>query len=94
MAFGAGRDMTEVSRRIAEFFRDESCGQCGPCRVGTVRIEEALARARHGGRLEKNLIADIDLAMKEAALRRIGDPAPKPVRFKAPDRLLAFLEAL
>ena len=29
---------------IAAFFRDESCGQCVPCRVGTVRQEEALAR--------------------------------------------------
>ena len=29
--------------RIAAFFRDESCGQCVPCRVGTVRQEEALA---------------------------------------------------
>ena len=28
--------------RIAAFFRDESCGQCVPCRVGTVRQEEAL----------------------------------------------------
>jgi NADH-quinone oxidoreductase subunit F len=30
--------------RIAAFFRDESCGQCVPCRVGTVRQEEALLR--------------------------------------------------
>ena len=30
--------------RIAAFFRDESCGQCVPCRVGTVRQQEALAR--------------------------------------------------
>ena len=31
--------------RIAAFFRDESCGQCVPCRVGTVRQEEALHAA-------------------------------------------------
>jgi integrase/recombinase XerD len=37
---------------------------------------------------------EADLAMKDAALRRIDAPASKPVRFKAPDRLLAFLEAL
>lgn len=35
-----------------------------------------------------------DLAMKEAALRRVEAPTSGPVRFKAPDRLLAFLEAL
>ena len=32
--------------------------------------------------------------MKEAALRRVADPAPGPLRFRARDRLLAFLEAL
>ena len=38
---------------------------------------------------------EADLAMKEAALRRLDDPTPRrPARFKAPDRLLAFLEAL
>lgn len=37
---------------------------------------------------------EADLAMKEAALKRIDDPAAKSVRFKANDRLLAFLEAL
>ena len=36
-------DVTGLLRRIAQFFRDESCGQCVPCRVGTVRQEELLA---------------------------------------------------
>jgi site-specific recombinase XerD len=35
-----------------------------------------------------------DLAMKEAALRRLDAPTAHPVRFKAHDRLLTFLEAL
>jgi NADH-quinone oxidoreductase subunit F len=34
----------ELLRRITRFFRDESCGQCVPCRVGTVRQEELVAR--------------------------------------------------
>jgi NADH-quinone oxidoreductase subunit F len=41
-------DRTEVAKllaRIARFFRDESCGQCVPCRIGTVRLEELLARS-------------------------------------------------
>jgi len=37
---------------------------------------------------------EADLAMKEAALKRMQGPSLKPVRFKAPDTLLAFLEAL
>ena len=41
-------DLPRLLLRIAAFFRDESCGQCVPCRVGTVRQEEALARLRRG----------------------------------------------
>jgi len=41
-----------------------------------------------------HLYIEADLTMKEAALRRVADPAPKPLRFNASDRLLAFLEAL
>src|SRR5207237_1223935 len=37
-----------ILQRIAAFFRDESCGQCVPCRVGTVRQEEALHRIGAG----------------------------------------------
>ena len=37
---------------------------------------------------------EADLAMKEAALRCVEDPAPRPLRFTATDRLLDFLEAL
>jgi site-specific recombinase XerD len=37
---------------------------------------------------------EADLAMKEAALRHLEDPSPEPLRFRAGDRLLAFLEAL
>jgi site-specific recombinase XerD len=41
-----------------------------------------------------HLYVEADLAMKEAALKRLDEPSLKPVRFKAPDPLLAFLEGL
>src|SRR5205085_276768 len=41
MVFDNTIDMHDIVRRIAAFFRDESCGQCVPCRVGTVRQEES-----------------------------------------------------
>ena len=41
-----------------------------------------------------HLYVEADLAMKEAALKRVDDPGPRPVRFQARDRLLAFLEAI
>src|SRR5579883_2680648 len=48
MVFDETVDMWDILSRIAEFFRDESCGQCVPCRVGTVRQKELLARLRSG----------------------------------------------
>ncbi len=50
MAFDDTTDLTQVILRIAAFFRDESCGQCVPCRVGTVRQEEALHRLASSAR--------------------------------------------
>ncbi len=44
MVFDEHADLVDTVLRIAAFFRDESCGQCVPCRVGTVRQEEALHR--------------------------------------------------
>ena len=41
-------DLVDALLRIAAFFRDESCGQCVPCRIGTVRQEELLARLAAG----------------------------------------------
>ena len=48
MVFDETTDLVDTLTRIAQFFRDESCGQCVPCRVGTVRQEELLARLRAG----------------------------------------------
>src|SRR5207237_2571001 len=44
VVYDESADLVDAVLRIAEFFRDESCGQCVPCRVGTVRQEEALRR--------------------------------------------------
>ena len=51
MVFDETADLVDTLRRIAQFFRDESCGQCVPCRVGTVRQEELLARLAAGSRV-------------------------------------------
>ncbi|MEJ7695707.1 MAG: NADH-ubiquinone oxidoreductase-F iron-sulfur binding region domain-containing protein [Candidatus Limnocylindrales bacterium] len=48
MVFDDTVDLVDTLRRIAQFFRDESCGQCVPCRVGSVRQEELLARLASG----------------------------------------------
>ena len=80
MAFDDRVDMLDVVLRIAAFFRDESCGQCVPCRVGTVRQEEALhrlkaGRARGGLETELALLEEIGLAMKDASICGLGQTA-------------------
>lgn len=76
--------VTDVCRRIARFFRDESCGQCVPCRVGTVRQEELLARltdARPLGSLEQelSLLDDIGTVMRDASICGLGQTAANAV---------------
>ncbi|MCC6651815.1 MAG: NAD(P)H-dependent oxidoreductase subunit E [Candidatus Eisenbacteria bacterium] len=78
-------DMRAIVRRIARFFRDESCGQCVPCRVGTQRQEEALGRlcagASRAGRDEALLlIDDLDRAMRDASICGLGHTAAVAVQ--------------
>jgi NADH-quinone oxidoreductase subunit F len=84
MVFGESVDLLDIVRRIAEFFRDESCGQCVPCRVGTVRQEELLARLRAGrplgsGAEEMALLKDLGQVMRDASICGLGQTASSAV---------------
>jgi NADH-quinone oxidoreductase subunit F len=79
-AFDDTVDLTDILRRIAAFFRDESCGQCVPCRVGTVRQEEALhriatRRTRGSVADEVALLDEIGQGMKDASICGLGQTA-------------------
>ena len=78
-------DLVDTLLRIAQFFRDESCGQCVPCRVGTVRQEEALHRIslkRTRGALadEIGLLEEISRVMKDASICGLGQTAASAVQ--------------
>jgi NADH-quinone oxidoreductase subunit F len=80
LVYDDAADLLDALRRIAAFFRDESCGQCVPCRVGTVRQEELLARLLEdrpiGDRaMELRLLADIGQAMRDASICGLGQTA-------------------
>jgi NADH-quinone oxidoreductase subunit F len=80
MAFDATVRLPDVLLRIARFFRDESCGQCVPCRVGTVRQEELLHRLASGTPRgtrddELALLNDIAQAMRDASICGLGQTA-------------------
>ena len=81
--FGADDDVPGAVRRIAAFFRDESCGQCVPCRIGTVRQEEALHRLAAGtgdDAAELALLGDVGRAMTDASICGLGQTAASAVR--------------
>jgi NADH-quinone oxidoreductase subunit F len=87
-------DLPRLLLRIAGFFRDESCGQCVPCRVGTVRQEEALARLlagepRDGVETELALIAEVGQCMRDASICGLGQTASSAVE-SAIGRLRVF----
>jgi NADH-quinone oxidoreductase subunit F len=80
MVFDDTIDLPALVLRIAAFFRDESCGQCVPCRVGTVRQEEALhriarSRTRGGIATEVALLEDVGVAMRDASICGLGQTA-------------------
>ena len=77
-------DFTSLLLRIAAFFKDESCGQCVPCRVGVVRQHEVLVEmSSNGGSLSDDrnlLIDDMALAMADASICGLGHTASGAVR--------------
>jgi NADH-quinone oxidoreductase subunit F len=83
-------ELPRILLRIAEFFRDESCGQCVPCRVGTVRQEEALHRIadRTGAAAADDiaLLREVGGAMRDASICGLGQTAWNAVE-SAIDRL-------
>ena len=82
MVFDTDDDMVDTVRRIAEFFRDESCGQCVPCRVGTVRQEEVLVRLGRESTIddERDLLDDLAMVMSDASICGLGQTASGAVR--------------
>jgi NADH-quinone oxidoreductase subunit F len=84
MVFDETVDLVDTLRRIARFFRDESCGQCVPCRVGSVRQEELLTRLAAGATLrsrsdELDLLREIGQTMRDASICGLGQTASSAI---------------
>ena len=90
MVFDDTVDLRDTLLRIAEFMRDESCGQCVPCRVGTVRQVEVLQRLRSrpdAGDLA--LLTELGQAMRDASICGLGQTASAAIE-SAVARLQVF----
>jgi NADH-quinone oxidoreductase subunit F len=80
MLFDDSVDLKDILARIAKFFRHESCGQCVPCRVGTVRQEEILHRLttrkpNSSAQAEIALLKEAAQAMRDASICGLGQTA-------------------
>ena len=74
MVFDNTRDMLDVARNAMEFFAEESCGKCFPCRIGTHRLTELLSEPLQPD--SKTLISEIGAVMKATSACGLGTAAP------------------
>ena len=65
---------SDAARNLMRFFSQESCGQCTPCRVGTVK---ALKLMEHP-KWDEALLKELSAAMMDASICGLGQAAPNP----------------
>jgi formate dehydrogenase len=66
----------DAARNVLAFFRDESCGQCTPCREGTRQAALLMTAPRW----DRALLAELCDAMADASICGLGQAAPNPIR--------------
>ena len=69
-------DLAGAARNLVRFFRDESCGQCTPCRVGTAKA----ARMLEAPAWDRALLEELAQAMADGSICGLGQAALNPVR--------------
>ena len=82
MVFDETANLHDTLARIAQFFRDESCGQCVPCRVGTVRQAELLQGRDPGFGIRDPriiLVNELGQAMRDASICGLGQTAASAI---------------
>jgi bidirectional [NiFe] hydrogenase diaphorase subunit len=74
-------NMVDVAKYFMDFCRDESCGKCVPCRVGTVHIHGLLDKISQGKGTPDDLalLEELCVMVKETSLCGLGQSAPNPV---------------
>ena len=82
VVFDNSADMEYRLLNSLDFFIDESCGKCAPCRIGTIRVKELFERVLKKQNIEENLkiIDEILESMKHLSLCGFGSGVHIPVR--------------
>jgi [NiFe] hydrogenase diaphorase moiety large subunit len=80
MIFDESRDMLHVLKNFMEFFVDESCGQCTPCRIGNVKLLEGVEMIEKGEYTfaHINKLKDLGRTMQLASKCGLGQSSPNP----------------
>jgi formate dehydrogenase beta subunit len=65
----------DAARNLMRFFRDESCGQCTPCRAGTAKSLVLIEQPQWN----RELLAELSQVMRDASICGLGQAAPNPV---------------
>jgi [NiFe] hydrogenase diaphorase moiety large subunit len=81
MVFSNQRDILEVAAAFMEFFVDESCGYCVPCRVGNVLLTSRLERVRkgEGSKSDLDYLQRLGESIKLTSRCGLGQTSPNPV---------------
>jgi NADH:ubiquinone oxidoreductase subunit F (NADH-binding)/NADH:ubiquinone oxidoreductase subunit E len=80
--YAEGTDILSMSVNGVEFYRNESCGKCVPCRIGTqklVGIGTDLAQGRKQGEDVEKLVADLSNTMEMTSICGLGMVAANPL---------------
>jgi NADH:ubiquinone oxidoreductase subunit F (NADH-binding) len=87
--YADGADMLDQAVNFSTFFRNESCGKCVPCRIGTqklVQLGTGLVAKRAAGELSDNDLAaagrditDLTLALTQTSICSLGGSASSPL---------------
>ncbi len=76
----AGRDLLDVGLSITRFFRNESCGKCVPCRLGSAKAVALVESAGGVGEKEAALLGELDATMQQTSICGLGQVALGPLR--------------
>ncbi len=80
IVIGKERNMLDVLENFMEFFTEESCGQCTPCRIGNAKLLEAVRKLKRKELDENELHKFFELAetMKLSSKCGLGQSSPNP----------------
>ena len=79
---GEGRCMLDMALNAVRFYRNESCGKCVPCRVGSQKMVEMLTGWTEGraSNSDLQLLDELSFAMKLTSICGLGQIVPAPIQ--------------